>query len=196
MPTGYTAPIADKNIDFPTFAMNCARSFGYLACLRDSEGEAIPKTIVPSPYHKGKIEEAEAALRELANMTTEECDAAAHHEWQQQGQSWRKYEDEKATTRERYERMLAMVLAWKHPPDHRKLKDFMIEQIKRSIECDCFVSDAPTKLTGKEWRTHRLMRLEKSLQYHTAEMENERERAAAATKWVAELRASLHEAQP
>ncbi len=196
MPTGYTADIP-KGIDFKTYAMNCARSFGACVTLRDEEGggEVIPDEFTPSDYHAKQAQDARWRLSVLLAMTPEQRESAAAKWWDDAETSRQIRIAEKRKTRAAYEAMLAKVIAWKAPtPEHTSLRDFMRSQIVESIDFDCgeeFVSEPTARITGDEWAAREAAALNRSIGYHEQEHADEVRRAAERTEWVRALRASL-----
>lgn len=196
MSTGYTAAIQDGTItDFPDFAMQCARAFDALITMRDDPaGAPIPERFEPNTrYHDNRLIAASATLTELRALTPEQAEDRAYHEWIEATACYMSRERERAAQRERYEGMLAKVLAWEPPsPDHAELRTFMADQLRQSIDSDCgHASPPPERLTGAMWLAAQITEAERDLAYHTKARAEEVERAAGRTRWVAELRASL-----
>lgn len=196
MPTGYTAAVQDGTItDFPAFAMQCARAFGALITMRDDPFDApVPERFEPSTsYHDERLAAASAALAELRALTPEQAEDRAYQAWKAATARHMDRERERAAQRERYEAMLAKVLAWEAPsPDHTELRTFMADQLRQSIEFDCgHASPAPERLLGPAWLAAEIASAKRDLAYHTKARAEEVDRAAGRTQWVAALRASL-----
>jgi hypothetical protein len=200
MPTGYTAAIAD-GIDFPTFAMDCARAFGACVTLRDEPGggDKIPESFEPNNYYQRSIDSAHARMTELSSMSSAEADRKAEQEWKTEEAQRIKRLQEKADLHAKYEAMLAEAESWTPPtPEHIGLKQFMIDQINESIRFDCSIShlDSPVeRLSGGAWLVNQLKRCERELQYYEAQNKKEIERASERTAWVQALRDSLKQSQ-
>ena len=75
---------------------------------------------------------------------------------------------EREQTRSRYEAMLEKVYAWKPPhDDFIKSKEFMIQQIKQSIEFDCDGYDPiVTKVTGEQFRKDKIRNSKLDIKYY------------------------------
>ena len=196
MPTGYTTAVQNGTIaDFPAFAMHCARAFGALVTMRDEPMDApIPDRFDPSvTYHDERLAAASAALTELRSLTPEQAEDRAYQAWKEATARHMDSQRERAAQRDRYETMLAKVLAWEPPsPEHAELRTFMADQLQQSIDFDCgFTSPAPERHTGADWLAAEMTEAERGLAYHTKARAEEIERAAGRTRWVAALRASL-----
>lgn len=196
MPTGYTAAIAD-GIDFPTFAMDCARAFGACVTLRDEPGggDRIPESFEPDGYYQESIDRVHDKMAELVSMSSAEADSRAEQEWKDEEAQRIKRLQEKADLRAKYEAMLAEAESWVPPtPEHVRLKQFMIDQINESIRFDCSTShlDNPAEqLDGRVWLTEQLKRCERDLQHYQVQNKKEIERASERTAWIQALRNSL-----
>ncbi len=194
MPTGYTDAIA-KGASFNAFVWSCARAFGALVTMRDNAHDApIPERFEPSDYNAKRLAEARAERERIVGMTNDGADRAAAEEYEKARESYEKRLAEKAERRASYNAMLAKVRAWTPPSkEHEGLKDFMEEQITKSIDWDCDTRymDKPELLTGSRWRKEHLSRLDHDLQYHHDENAKEVARAEQRNAWLAALRASV-----
>lgn len=199
MPTGYTSRIKD-GYTFSEFAMDCARAFGACVELRDEcgGGEAIPEKFEPSDYHAKRIVEAEADLAEICDMDAKEASIRSNIEWENDEAARLKRLAEMRQQRDLYEAMADRVRTWVPPTeDHVELKEFMLDQIKRSIDFDCGLDDyyqQKPRLSGTQWRANRITELKRDIAYHTEAHRKDVERAAERTKWVRALRSSLEHA--
>ncbi len=192
MATGYTSGLTDETT-LAEFAMKCARAFGALVTMREDPLDApIPESFEPSDYEREALQKAKARLKELRGMSPAQADAMAQAEYVSAIKRWQKSVDDNAKLRARYKRMLALVRKWKPPtPDHKGLKDFMIEQIESSMKFDCYESAAPTKETGAAWLRMNIESAIRAVGNATKYSEEEIERARTRTKWVKDLRISL-----
>jgi hypothetical protein len=196
MPTGYTAAIKD-GISFPDFTLKCARAFGALVMMRDEpEGADIPDEFQPSDYHINELIVLGQRKKELTEMALIDGAAAkaAEEEYQESITHWEKREAEKLELRNKYNEMLAQVVKWKAPTsEHEGLKEFMIKQLRDSIDWDCSESEKPEKVSTEKWYIGECARVQSMVSYHTKENEAEINRAAERSKWVRELKESLNE---
>jgi hypothetical protein len=194
MPTGYTHAVCDGKITkFSDFALTCARAFGALIMMRDDPMEKpIPDEIAPeTTYHDKRIVEDKKRLGEVQAMTNSEADNAARAEYDDALKSRAKYLSDKDREAGRLNSMMMEVRKWEPPtPDHTKMKEFMLEQLRISMPGD-YAPSIPIALDGKAWRKKTIDELANSIVRSQKERDKEIERAAGRTKWVKALRASL-----
>lgn len=198
MPTGYTSKLYNgEDQTFTEFAWDCARAFGALILMRDDPADApIPERFEPSDHHVTKLAEAEQALAEFEAMTdNEHLDlflAEGAENVRQRIEAKRKSRD----LAERYQAMLWKVETWEPPtPEHRQFREFMIEQLKSSIDFDCNVGTDvyPPRLPDRieDWYTAKIEKLRWSVDYHRRSLAEEIERTEERNRWVGALRESL-----
>lgn len=195
MPTGYTADVADGKVtDFRTFALRCARQFGATIMQRDDPLDEPPKHREPSDYYEKQLAQAKARYAELVAMTPEQAEDAARAEYGQrraQAAEWQRKKDE---TRNRYNAMLAEVMAWEPPTaEHVGLKKFMIDQLVESRKFDChnYASDEVERLDGADWLERERTRTFESIGRYAKEVAEEQARCDGANAWIDALYASL-----
>jgi hypothetical protein len=192
MPTGYTSYILD-GISFNEFVLKCARNFGALIEMRDMSMDAkIPKEFKPHPYNLEEMTKAKRRLEKFKKLTPEQWEREAEKEYEREMREEQNSLKRLSERRKKYENMLAKVKIWK--PVHSdldNLKKFMMEQIKESIEFDCYTPDKPERLTGKEWAEEKRESLEHDIEHHAKEWGDEQKRAKDRTLWVERLRQSL-----
>jgi hypothetical protein len=185
MPTGYTADVGDGKVtEFSDFALTCARGFGALVLLRDSD-QSLEATrtyieekayLAKGGYYEKEIENADARLTHLMSMSDDEALAAAQYRAAEVEASNARYNAERSVIRERYEAMLARVEAWDPPTEeHAQFKEFMAYQLRESIKFDC----SPFAMTVPEV----------SLAEHSREIEKQRDRIARAEDEIEKERA-------
>lgn len=196
MPTGYTADVQDGKItEFTDFALLCARAFGALIHMRDSDMKAkLPDRIRPDTrYHDEALRKANDRLKMLRGLTPEQCELEAGRAYSVQLEAHEDYRARQRLQRERYEAMLAKVKEWSPPsPDHEGLKKFMCEQLQESIRFDCGGSSLPKPkpIKAAEWLAQEIARCDRDIEYHGKERDAEIERAAGRDKWLRDLRDS------
>lgn len=195
MPTGYTADVrSGKVTDFAEFVMRCARNFGALNSMRDEAMDApIPEEFQPSTYEDMELRKAKAELAHLQSMSPAEAEAEAGLEYAHRTEEYRKALAGRAEDRKRYEAMLAKARMWHPPtPDHKALKEFMVQQLQESIKFDCdFFWAAPARQTGDEWHRSAVESTMKRIGDYAKYREEEVTRAESRTRWVRQLRESL-----
>lgn len=201
MPTGYTGTLynGEEKQSFEDFALDCARAFGALVMLRDSPSEEIPDEFEPATYHRDALAKAEAERKELIGLSDEEADRRAQAEFDGAVAEREKAKAERDARLRRYQAMLDRVEDWEPPtPDHEGLKEFMVDQLERSIDFDCgpLYGDEPARLTGPDWRAEALTRNGRDLVYHRRHWQEEQERVAGRNAWLRDLRSSLTPSTP
>ena len=196
MPTGYTAELMEKGMEFKPFVLQCARQFGALITMRDDPNDTpIPDEFIPSDYHIKELENAKKEHARLQAMTKEEKIAFGEQEKTEEIKQQFEYLKKEKAANERLTKMKSQVLSW-HPPthDHDELKKFMLNQIEISMNDLSYnhrsLQEAKEKppiayyvaaVSSAQW----------SITYHTDENRKEIERVKSRTDWVKQLKASL-----
>lgn len=195
MPTGYTADLHDgKDVTFREFALKCSRATGAAIMQRDEDPNVEIKLRTVDDYYYENVEKARTALAKALSRSTgywadeqeREIQEAREHRW--------KYLEDKASLEERYNAMLAEVKAWKIPtPEHSGLKQFMIEQLKSSIEFDCidWTPEVPERLDVAEYADKKIASLASTYKRAVDNLAKEQERVAGQNAWVIALKESL-----
>lgn len=99
-------------------------------------------------------------------------------------------------------RILSDVRKWQPPTqDHNGIKDFMIDQIEKTIDFDCKTEyhekvliefeNELLNINASKIRKEMIEQAEKDLAYHNAEHLKEIKRCEESNKWVSELLKSL-----
>lgn len=188
MPTSYTYKVKEGEItSLKDYAMECARAFGALIHMRDSDpGEKIPDTIPLEPYYYDTILEAQKELVEYVYVDGDE-----ERDYHKQCKLVDDYENEKKLARARYDTMLEKVRVWDCKVEG--IKEFMIEQLETSIKCDCSDWAMPTtvKLSAEEYKAKELERLANNVARASSEYEKAVKRNNERNKWLRELRACI-----
>ena len=203
MPTGYTAGILDGTITtFPQFAKLCMRVFGATVHLRDESLDKEYEPRVPNDYHLKEIYKAKQSIINAQNLTDDEIVAAQ----KKQLEGTKKYhlesiEEAKKSTNQ-INKILFDIRKWQPPtPEHTGIKDFMIDQIEKTINSDCKTDyhdegliETEIKLltiNASEIREQMIEQAKKDLVYHNAENLKEIQRCEQSNKWVTDLLVSL-----
>lgn len=196
MPTGYTLKAAEGQ-SFEDFVWTCARGMGALIMMRDSASDApIPERFEPSDYSARGLETAKALICELSGLTPEQATARAKSEHDEEIARRLKAIADRRRQRVLYEEMARRVGDWTPPTkDHQGFKDFMLDQLRISIDGDCSESyylemRSPTT-DGEAWRTERIERSARDVIYHTEAQANEVARTNERNAWLAALRTSV-----
>lgn len=194
MPTGYTHQIANGEVTtLRQFAMSAARGMGALVTMRDEPHDApVPDWFEPSSYHSERIAEAHQRLAAALALSDKACVEKAKDLYAAQRASLTEARERDAEVRNRYERMLDQVKAWKSAPEG--LREFMTQQLTESIRFDCMGDSyrtLPAQLSGDVWREQEVEGAKRDIDYHRAELTKEVERTASRNAWLAQLRAGL-----
>lgn len=196
MPTGYTANIKD-GISFETFTLQCARAFGATIEMEDEPlDKKIPDKFESSDYHDKEIAELNIKYKAIENISPLQAEKIADDEFKEKIAKNKKDIEKTIDLKGKYVDMLTEVKNWKPPSEkHIELKNFMIEQITKSIRCDCDIEyyfEKVKLLTGREWLSNNQNRILKDIAYHIEERQNEHKRVKRDNKWLSELRKSLN----
>lgn len=194
MPTGYTAAIKD-GISFQQFTYDCARAFGALIMMRDEPSDApIPDKFEPSNYHSKELLIAKEEKDRIESLSKDEREIESKKYNDEKMESWEKRKAEKEELGVKYKNMLAKAIQWQAPtPDHEGLKEFMIKQIKESIDWDCSMKHdlKPEILNAFAWYKMKIKKLDWKIKYHIENNESEIKRSEDRTKWVTDLKQSF-----
>ncbi len=203
MPTGYTAGILEGKVTtFPQFAKQCMRAFGATIHLRDESLDTKYEPMVPSDYHLKVIEIANQSILDAKKLSDDEIvdtrkkqllDSKIYH--------LEAIEKAKKATIE-MNKILSDVRKWQPPtPDHIAIKDFMIDQIEKTIDFDCKtdyhdkalidVEKELLSINASEIRKQIIEQAKKDLAYHNAENLKEIQRCEKSNKWVSDLLDSI-----
>lgn len=203
MPTGYTAGILDGEITtFPQFAKQCMRAFGATIHMRDDsmDAEITPRT--PGDYHTSGIEKAKQLLKEAETLSDEAIVTNRKEELEKSKEYHIKSITKAKVDTKNICGILKDVRKWQPPTaDHSGIKEFMIEQIEKTIDFDCKTNYHDEKLIGiesdllnlnpSEIRKQMIAQGKKDLDYHNTENLKEIKRCEESNKWVSDLLKSL-----
>lgn len=201
MPTGYTHNVQTGEITtLKEYALQCARAFGACVTLRD---EAIPSEIPhfepDTKFYDEKLIEAEKLRDFLWRDYSEnpEVESQLKEKYSEYCNKIKasniRYLEQDSITLNNYNSMLSKVIAWDAPTqDHKNLKDFMIKQLKESIQFDVYGLDAlqEPKSFEKWLDDERNYVLEDTARYKK-EIAGEIERVSQRNLWISKLVESL-----
>lgn len=195
MPTGYTAELMERGQDFRTFTLRCARAMGACIMQRDDPMADEPKRQEPSDYHTKAISEAHERLAALKAMNPEQMHDEGQRLRQTAVDSARKGLHEDMAENARLEGMAAQVRAWQPPTDeHNGLKDFMLEQIRISMNdlkwAERWLKEAEDK-TVEAYFVEAISGAVRDIRYHTGEQAKEADRTKGRNEWIEALYRSL-----
>lgn len=193
MPTGYTDAIKD-GISFKEFTMGCARAFGACIDIRDEPSDFEIKEIEVSDYHKKELIKSEHQLNDLFYMTFNQASKKAKEKFIQDEKEYKDALKKRNELKSKYIEMLKQVYSWKPPTDeHMNLYNFMISQIKESIEFDCSTEHykRPRELSAFEYHTLEIDNAVWSIEYNKKRLKKEIESVRGRNKWINDLKSSL-----
>jgi hypothetical protein len=132
MPTGYTAPIADGEVNSLSEFLHTVAS-AFIIDMREAKiGSPIPDMRPMNPRYQQAVDEARAKVAALATLSYEEIVAGARNynegliRAQRESVEWRERNNEPFLA------MQAKVMAWDAPEALSNVKDFMIQQLETS----------------------------------------------------------------
>ena len=195
MSTGYTSAISE-GISFENFVMRCARAMGACISMRDDPmDKEIPNKFKPSTHYYDALEEAKNKLEKLNTMSLDDAEIEAQLEFEKLVESNEKSIQLKDKLRYKYQTMLRKVTEWNPPTDeYDGLKEFMIDQITKSIDFDCNNKSyyhTNLRLSACDWLSQRINMIQDDINYYEKENQEEVERAKKRTMWIQQLRKSL-----
>lgn len=196
MPTGYTAELMEKGMEFKPFVLQCARAFGALITMRDDPMDAdIPDKFEPSDYNVKGLAEAIQEHKRLQDMSYDKKMAFGKKQKAENIKGLQKSLATATAENERLSEMARQINAWKPPtPDHAELKNFMLNQINISMHNLSYshehLDDAEERSPMSYYVTA-VSHVAWEINYHTEENKKECERAENRTEWVKQLRMSL-----
>jgi len=182
------------------FILRCTRAMGPLGFMRDEPLDApIPEEFLPSERLKKELDDARVELVRLSVLTAEQAETEARAEYDRAVVQIQEARYAIAKQRAVYERMLALISAWKPPEEILPLRKYMLGQLHGSIQFDCPVEgavecyppDFHSLKLGKEWRDDRLASLTKKVERLTREWDEEIARTNLRNLWLRKLRESL-----
>lgn len=203
MPTGYTAGILDGKITtFPQFAKKCMRAFGATMHMRDDDTEAEYKPRMPSDWHEKELAKAQDKLKEVEKLSDEQIIEKRTSELTEDKKRYLEYIDKANDGLAKMNVILQDVRKWQPPTsEHQGIKDFMVEQIKTTIEHDCKTDYWEKELekceqelkypNAKEIREKMISGAEWSVNYHREHLKKEIDGCASSNQWVSDFINSL-----
>jgi len=193
MPTGYTAGILDGTTkDFNQFAKHCSRAF--IMHLRDEPMDSEYKKREVSDYHIKAIEKAKEELKQADSLLDEELIIKEKNRLIDSKKYYLDREVKIKTDKIKLESFLKKAKAYIPPTDkHQGIADFMIEQIKKTIDVDCSGTYHVTTLqeiyleikniNAKDIRSKIRAQADKDIAYHTKEHEADIKRCDEHNQW-------------
>jgi len=200
MPTGYTDKIL-KGASTKEFALECSRAFTPLMFMRDEPlGVEIPDTIedTESGYHQAQLETAEKYLKRIKKMSYKRAGQYAENDYRSAVRYHQSALQEKAEGCFKLAKAMAAVAAYTPPTEeHVPYKDFMINQIKGTIEQDGNPDYHIRKLaeikclSPQEWKQKQISQAQRDVTYHAEQLIQSQQINLEKNQWMKQLRRSL-----
>lgn len=203
MPTGYTQGILDGSIQsFNEFAKLCMRNFGACMHMRDEPFDAEYKPAQPSEYYQEKIDKCKAELLLIESKSDEDFKADAIDVLKTELSLIQKMIDKCKENQVILYSFMKQAKAFVPPtPDHDGIKEFMIDQIKSTIDYDGNSSyyeerraSIESEIIGfnvSDYRLKKIKALNKDLMYYKQQLSNDIDRCNKANKWVLDFHNAL-----
>lgn len=197
MPTGYTADLMNNGQTFEEFAMGCARAFGACITMRDEpRSTPVPDKFDPSDWHGKLLERTKEKVRKLEALSKSERIEYGQEAKEKDIGEARESLKKRNAENQRLNDMMADVSRWLPPtPEHKEFKEFMLEQLKTSLNSTTYSTENLAKAEAKsplEYYNEALSVAKRSIEYHAQHNLKEIELAWGRTEWVRHLRESLH----
>lgn len=203
MPTGYTAGILDGTITtFPQYAKLCMRAFGATIHLRDESLDAEYEKRTPSDYYSKEIEKAKQLLKDAETLSDEEIITNRKTELETSKEYHLKAIAKAKVDTKNMNDILKDVRKWQPPTsEHTGIKDFMIDQIEKTLDFDCktkYHDEGLAKielelltLNASEIRKSMIEKAKKDFEYNTKNYNEDVERCDKSNQWVSDFVGSL-----
>jgi len=189
MPTGHTAPVQDGTVTTVSdYLKSIARGFGGFVHQRDEPADA-PLRLPDAPkesYAAKTLRKSREEVRLLETYSEEIKQQVRDAEYERAVERYHERNRETQVTRERYERMIEKVRAWKHPTlDHEAVKLHALRQLLESIQRDCNTSynKVPKLVAVDEWFSDKIRRAVQDVNLHSKSIVREAERMHKARAW-------------
>jgi hypothetical protein len=203
MPTGYTAGILDGKITtFPQFAKVCLIAFGAAIHLRDEDMHSELTKITPSDYYATEIEKAKQLLKNAETLSDKLIVQNKKLELEKSKEYHLKAIEKSKVDVKNLNDILKEIYQWSPPTDeHTGIKDFMIDQIKQTIDFDCktkYHEDNISKiqlelliLNPSEIRKSMIEKGKKDFEYNTKNYNKDVLRCDNSNQWISDFISSL-----
>ncbi len=196
MPTGYTAELVKKGMEFNDFVLTCARAFGACIELRDDRLAPAPRKISRNDdYYSNALKNAIKELEDFEKMSDEERLKTENRKRESEIKDCDEMLKKHSETNQRLKEMEQKVETWVPPTDdHKNLKTFMLEQIKMSYEDLGYYRKEKERLqllSPKEMIDSTIENLKHDVKYYTKEIKKEQLNYGDKDKWLEDLYASL-----
>lgn len=200
MSTGYTHLVSEGKISFEKFVLSCARGMGYCIMQRDDDMSVPPKLqSIDNSYDSDRLKELFREKDKLNNLSDKEILEKERASIKTSIDSYIKYKKEREVQEVNYKEMIKKVEDWSPPTsEHNSLKEFMLKQLRESLEFDCngdywsrSIATKENKLknlkSGKLIRLERLMEIEGEIKELNQKIEKARINVAKQNNYIMSL---------
>lgn len=196
MTTAYTAGIEDGTITTAQeFLMLCAREFGACISMRDEPlSKSIPERFMPNcEWYAELIEKERKNLEHFQKMSLDEVRIYREAERKEAVARAERARERAEKILSRYKDVLSQVVDWNPPtPEHNRLKEFAIEQIKMCLpDLSIYSVEPDDSTTDEQWLEKQIKYCEESIERYKKRIEEEIKAAESKTAWVKALRDSF-----
>lgn len=195
MPTGYTAALYEgKDVSFQEFAQTCLSAFVFA----NADGTFTKNIDEQIQYIKNIINKNNEDIQKLLTLSDEDLDVLAQEEYDAEKTNLENSLSKVKSIKDRYENMLVEVEKWEPPTsNHVDFKNFMIDQLKNSIEFDCKVDYYEERLrnirrlSSDEYRESTLDERYNSTKFFMNELQDVSSKTRENNVWVSDVLDSL-----
>jgi hypothetical protein len=201
MPTGYTAPIIDKEgFTFRDYALGCMRAFGACVEFREEPMDKVFTEVLRDTYYDKRILEIRKEIAEFEAKSLEQKHTWAVSEIIARRAQWQEELEKSKANIAKYEAVLAEVRKWEPPTsEHVNFKTFMLQQIEESIKFDGMVDfyekELAKKLDPDEVIADHLKGLHRTMGYSLDNQQKANQRHKEANAWLKAVLDSLPPAE-
>lgn len=202
MPTGYTYAALEKRMNLQQFAEQCMRAFGVAVHMRDEPLDVLlPETLKPDDYYQKAAEEARAELETLNAVPEAERIKRGKAEIEKEKAEAKKSHEKWASENAYFKNLLKEAEAWQEPtPDHREFKEFMVNQLKMSIDnFESYHEERMKKLEEAdplEYFNREITQAKDWLKSRLEDKEKNEERTRTNNEWIREIRNTFDSKPP
>jgi hypothetical protein len=193
MPSGYTSKLYDlKEVSFQDFVADCASAF--MIESREGGWKGLPESISNEwiEHYVEKLADAINKSQELESVSYEEMSERNEEAFVKDMEYWESATKRTASVMLAYSNMLEQVMAWEPPtPRHQCLKDFMVEQLRNSIDFDNDASTMPKQKSTEQFIAEARQKAKRDVEYYQEQLEKARESHAQRTQWLNDLKRSI-----
>lgn len=191
MPTGYTAALVDdkKPVGTKQFAIQCLRAMGVAILMRDDLGDVqVPKRLDPDTnYNDRALVEANKELDRWLKTPLADRVIQTQARKDLSIQAVEQQISRNAEENRRFHIALQDILGWNVDPELTGYKDFMLEQLRMSVNGGTWAEDEIERINTKDIGTHLAeyeANLRRNVQYHANAILEEIERTEKRNAWL------------